>query len=184
MGWAPSGFQPGCNCGNSKEPTTSAFGGLTEREVSSKLTADEAARLAIEACRSIHGEAGLAAGPAAAVARLDRPGQSYLLIPLRDQTGLRCIVQIDAETGRVESSAAVRDPSTAFLISADDALASARRAFPQVRDWSTPYLGWRPSAQTFDSMRPLWIVPHGTNAVFVDQNGRAFESLRLPGRGG
>jgi hypothetical protein len=147
----------------------------------------DVARAALEAFRARHSEVrdpeGLAAGPAARVARLDRPGVYFFLIPIRDAGGLRGIVQLDAQDGAVESSAAIRDPASLFLVTADAAQAAAQQALPRARDWREPFLGWRPGHESFDSMRPLWVVPHADGEVFVTQALEVFDAL-TSGRGG
>jgi hypothetical protein len=117
------------------------------------------------------------------VARLDRPGIDFFLIPIRDAGGLRGIVQLDAQTGGVEASAVIRDPASPFLVTAEAAEAAAHRALPRARDWREPFLGWRPCRESFDSMRPLWVVPHADGEAFVTQGLAVFEAL-TSGRGG
>ena len=145
----------------------------------------DAARTALAWFRARHGEAAdLRAGAAVRVVRLDDPTRGYLLVPIRDDAGLCGIVQIDLHTGEVETSARITDPSSAFLFPSAQALAAARAARPQLSDWGTPHLGWRPCKESFDAMRPLWVVPHGGGVVYVDQDGRVFDTLTVSGRGG
>jgi hypothetical protein len=118
------------------------------------------------------------------VVRLDQTGIWYYLVPIRDGAGLRGIVQVDPLTGGEETSARIRDPASPFLLPEGNAVAAARQARPSERNWGTPYLGWRPSKESFDSLRPLWVVPHDGGIVYVDQGGRVFETLTLTGRGG
>ena len=122
------------------------------------------------------------AGLPVRVERLDWPG-AYLLVPVRDGSGLRGIVQFDAVRLSVESTAAIRDPGAAFLTSGDAALAAARAALPGGATWGTPFLGWRPCRESADSMQPLWVIPHRGGHVYVSQSGRVFEELSS-GRGG
>jgi hypothetical protein len=146
----------------------------------------EASRTALEAFRAQHrgvalsGE--LSAGQPVNVLRLDRPGM-YLLVPIRDTAGLRGIVQLDAAGLQVDSSAAIRDPSSIFLVSEEAALAAAQSALPDKAGWAKPFLGWRPCRQSFDSMRPLWVVPHQNGHAYVTQGREVFETLTA-GRGG
>lgn len=149
------------------------------------LSSNELSRTALEAFLSRHAEAvtsGLYPGVAVQVVRLDRPG-TYFLIPILDPSGLRGIVQIEAQQGSVESSAAIRDPASRFVLSADAALEAARSALPTALGWRTPYLGWRPCRETFDSLRPLWVVRHDGGIAFVTQAGVVFETL-TSGQGG
>lgn len=154
-----------------------------------ELSTDDASRAALDAFRARHGKAGasgaaLRAGAPARVVRLDQLQRCYFLVPILDASGLRGIVQLDAQTGEEETSAQIKDPSSAFLLPAAAALESARQARPDVRDWAAPYLGWRPCKESFNSLRPLWVVPHGSRASYVDQSGRAFDELTVSGRGG
>lgn len=155
-----------------------------------QLTADDASRAALDVFQARHGKAGasgtaLRAGAPARIVRLDQTDRGYFLVPILDaSSGLRGIVQIDAQSGAEETSALIVDPSAAFLLPEAAALAAARRARPQVRDWGKPFLGWRPCRESFNSLQPLWVVPHGDRAVYVDQSGRAFDQLSLGGRGG
>jgi hypothetical protein len=118
------------------------------------------------------------------VVRLDRPESAYFLVPIRDEAGLRGIVQLDARTGREETSARIKDPASDFLLSEAAAREAARIARPHARDWQDAHLGWRPSRESFDSMRPLWVARHAEGVVYVDQSGRVFDELGVSGRGG
>jgi hypothetical protein len=154
-----------------------------------ELSIDDASRAGLEKFEARYGEAGVSSTTLRAetpvrVARLDQEGRGYFLVPIRDDAGLRGIVQIDAQTGEEESSARIQDPSSPFLLGDDVALDAARKARPQVRDWGRHYLGWRPCKESFNSLRPLWVVTHGDRAVYVDQTGRVFDELAISGRGG
>jgi hypothetical protein len=158
----------------------------SEPNVVDKRIQNEALHAALESFQARHAKEvsseGLHAGSPAHVVRLDRPG-AYLLIPILDPKGLRGIVQLDAQSMAVESSAAVRDPASDFLMSADSALAVAQAALPGKRNWRAPFLGWRPCRESQNSMWPLWVVPHAVGEVYVTQSGEVFEILTA-GRGG
>lgn len=125
---------------------------------------------------------GFRAGPPARVRRLDRGG-AYLLIPILDAGGLRGIVQIDEESGTIESSASIRDPASGFLEAEEAALSAAQRVLPGRHGWGKPFLGWRPCRESFSSLRPFWVIPHAEGEAFVAQSGEVFETL-TSGRGG
>ena len=145
----------------------------------------DAARIALDWFRTQHGEAGdLRAGEPVRVVRLDNSSRGYFLVPLRDDAGLSGIVQVDARSGAVETSARIADPSAAFLLPPARALAAARAARPTLSGWGSPFLGWRPCKESFDAMQPLWVVPHGDGVVYVDRSGRVFGALSVSGRGG
>ena len=85
--------------------------------------------------------------------------------------------------GLVETSAAIADPRSVFLVTADAARSAAELALPDKRGWGKPFLAWRPCRESFDSLRPLWIVPHADGEAFVTQNLTVSEILTW-GRGG
>lgn len=145
------------------------------------LSPEEVTRLAIEELASRHGVgplASLAAGPVSRVIRLDRAG-AFLLVPVRDRAGLRGLVQFDEASGRIESSAVVRDPSLPFLLKSADAVTAARRARPDLQSWGAPYLGWRPCRESPNSLRPLWVVSHATGVIYVTQDGEVADALSI-----
>lgn len=144
---------------------------------------DEVSRAALESFRARHHPAPgeLDAGTFVRVARLDGATE-YLLVPIFGQDGLRGIVQLDLLLAP-ESSAAIRDPRSFFLIDAHEALTAARAAHPQRQRWGTPFLGWCPSRESGNSLRPLWVIPHAEGNAYVTQEGRVFDSL-AEGRGG
>lgn len=147
---------------------------------------DQTQRVALEAFRARQAGAPspgeLVAGQPARVERLDRPG-AYVLVPVQDAAGLRGIVQLDAQELSVETYAEIRDPASPFLATEAEVLAAARSAFPDKRGWRTPFLGWQPCRESFDSLRPLWVVPHAEGQVYVTQSREVFEALTT-GRGG
>ncbi|MBL8191366.1 MAG: hypothetical protein JNK38_25340 [Acidobacteria bacterium] len=116
------------------------------------------------------------------VVRLDRPG-TYFLIGISDSAGLRGIVQLDGLSLAVESTAIIRDPQSSFLLSEQEALQTVKAAFPQKSGWHDAFLGWRPCRESFDSMRPLWVLPYSDGEVYVTQNREGVEQLTI-GRGG
>jgi hypothetical protein len=90
---------------------------------------------------------------------------------------MRGIVQLDALGQSIESVAVVRDPESPFLLSAEKALGIARTALPEARGWQAPYLGWQPCHESFDSLMPLWVIPHANGLAFVTQTGKVFVGL-------
>jgi hypothetical protein len=122
------------------------------------------------------------AGPSVRVDRLDRPA-AYLLVPIHDVVGLRGIVQLNMKDLSVESSAVIRDPGTVFLATEAEVLAAVQSALPDRVGWRKPFLAWRPCRESFDSLRPLWVVPHRDGQVYVTQSCDVFEVLTA-GRGG
>jgi hypothetical protein len=141
---------------------------------------------ALDEFRTRHGERG---GPGGLTARRPmhvtrRDGvPDYVLVAIDDPRGLRGIVALGADSGSVETSAAIADPASTFLVAADAARAAAARALPDKRGWGAPFLAWRPCRESFDSLRPLWVVPHAEGEAFVTQNLAVSETL-TSGRGG
>ena len=146
------------------------------------MTDSELQRAALAELRARHGSGdALTARAPVRVARLDRP-QGYVLVAIDDARGLHGIVAL-GEDATVESSAVIRDPSSIFLTGAAAARAAAEKALPARRGWGTPFLAWRPCKESFDSMRPLWVVPHTGGEAYVTQNLTVSETLSV-GRGG
>jgi hypothetical protein len=147
---------------------------------------DEICSTALKAFWARHKDAGpsggFSAGVPVRVERLDRT-DAYLLVPIYDDVGLRGIVQLGVQGQSVESSAAIRDPAATFLATEETVLAAAKTALPDMVGWGKPFLGWRPCRESFDSMRPLWVVPHRDGRVYVTQSCEVFEVLTA-GRGG
>jgi hypothetical protein len=151
-----------------------------------KLTDADLARAALEAFRARYGDSRaqgtLTARAPVRVSRLDRPG-AYVLVGIEDGRGLQGIVSLSADAGAVESSAFIRDPGSVFLVSGDTARAAAAKALPDKRGWGAPFLAWRPCRQSFDNLRPLWVVPHADGEAFVTQGLSVSETL-TSGKGG
>lgn len=147
------------------------------------MTDADLQRAALEAFRARHGgrHATLTARVPVRVSRLDRPDE-YRLVAVDDARGLHGIVAL-GEDATVEASAAIRDPESVFLVDAAAARTVAEQALPDRRGWRTPFLAWRPCRESFDIMRPLWVVPHDGGEVFVTQDLALFETLSA-GRGG
>jgi hypothetical protein len=149
-------------------------------------TQDEVSGVALDHFRARHPDPAasgtLSAGPAVRVQRLDSP-EGYVLVPIYDVTGFRGIVQLDPRSLSVQSSAVIRNPATQFLASEKEAASAARVALPHRSGWGAPFLGWRPCRESYDSMRPLWVVPHSAGRAYVSQSREVFENLTL-GQGG
>lgn len=147
---------------------------------------EEIANIAIDAFRNrnpqLSSSIGLYAGLLATIERLDSP-YSYLLVPIYDASGLRGIVQLNAESLAIDSCAVIRDPDSTFLISDIDALKVAQIAFLNGHGWGKPFLAWKPCRESFDSMRPFWVISHSNGQIYVTQNCDVFEEL-TSGKGG
>jgi hypothetical protein len=148
----------------------------------SSAQAAHAALAAFAATLPAEDAAALHADAPVRVVRLDQPS-AYLLVAVRDNTGLRGIVQLDEQRGTLESVARIRDPSTVFLLAADEALELAKHALPSIHGWGEPYLAWRPCRESPNSLTPLWAIPHSLGTTFVTQSGSVFDVL-THGQGG
>lgn len=151
-----------------------------------KATDSDLTRAALDEFRLRHGteraQGRLTARPPVRVVRRDRDGD-YVLVAIDDARGLHGIVALDGSSGAVETSAAIRDPASGFLVGAQAAREAAVRALPGKRGWGEPFLAWRPCRESFDSLRPFWVVPHADGEAFVTQNLTVSETL-TSGRGG
>lgn len=115
-------------------------------------------------------------GKACEVQYLDRRG-GYFLVPVYLDKEFIGVIQI-GETGLdVESSALIKDPASSFLMGMDEALRLAKVQFPQIKEFSKPYLGWKPCRESFNSLYPLWVLPHSTGMLYITQSGSVFETL-------
>lgn len=156
------------------------------------LTPEHAARVALAAFASGAGAdpsnptppGPVTVGAPLHVERLDRPGRSYFLVPIEEASGIVGVVQVGGEDGQIEQAARLRAPATRLHLSSDEALAAAAQARPELRGWGTPFLGWRPCTESFDSMAPFWVIPHAAGRVHIDIRGRVHGELGTGGRGG
>ncbi|GAA0310894.1 hypothetical protein [Rhodovulum strictum] len=127
---------------------------------------------------------GLSAGGAAAgepvyVRRLDLTEGGYYLVPfLRDGT-LVAIAEIEAQGCTLAKTGAITAPGTPFLLDPE----TARAALPVPAE-AAPFLGWRPSRESWDSFLPFWVFDTPDGRYFVDQSGQVHRSLGTEARGG
>jgi hypothetical protein len=147
---------------------------------------EEVSRKAIEAFLKryphLSSSIGLYAGPFASIERLDSP-DAYLLVPIRDASGLRGIIQLNGKGLAIDSCAEIRDPESTFLIPEKTVLNLVKTSLPNRHGWGKPFLAWKPCRESYDSMRPLWVVPQTEGQVYVTQNCDVFEELTT-GKGG
>jgi hypothetical protein len=148
------------------------------------LSPGELSSTALQAFEAHHLQASdvretLRCGDAEIVQRLDHPGRAYLLVPVYDASGLRGIVQIDSKSERVETSLRIARPGFQFLLPVEAAVQAARESHPKLSGWGIPYLGWQPCTESFDSMAPLWLVPHAGGIIYVDRKGRTYDTLTV-----
>lgn len=110
-------------------------------------------------------------------------GGGYYLVPLYQQGGLTGIVEVGEASREVRSSAKVKDAGSRFILPEEEAVTIVRNRFHEISDFATPFLGWKPCRESFSSLYPLWVFPHGSGEVYVTQSGEATEVLSL-GLGG
>jgi hypothetical protein len=115
-------------------------------------------------------------GKACEVTYLDRRG-GYFLVPVYLDKGLIGVVQIGETGHEVESSALIKDPSSTFLMGFDEAVNLAKERFPHIKEFRQPYLGWKPCRESFNSLNPLWVLPHPDGFVYITQAGSVSETL-------
>jgi hypothetical protein len=146
----------------------------------------EISRMALETFKKCYfglfSKSELIGGPPVHVIRLDREG-GYFLVAINNDDGLCGIVQFDEQDLSIESSALIHDHKSEFLATEKAVLNAVQAAFPQKNGWCKPFLAWQPCAESFDSMRPLWVVNHSEGKVYVTQSCEVFEGLTF-GQGG
>ncbi|HAW51062.1 MAG TPA: hypothetical protein DCX54_01855 [Flavobacteriales bacterium] len=124
----------------------------------------------------------LKTGQPALVKRLDRLS-NYFLVPIYDNIGLCGIIQLEAQNLSLETLSVIQNSSSMFLATEDSVLGAVQTTFPKLYGWRKPFLAWQPCRESFDSTRPLWVVPHSNGQVYVTQDCQVFETLTA-GRGG
>lgn len=117
------------------------------------------------------------------VLRLDGVGEGYYLIPWRDSGGVVLVVQVDARTGAMLSSAALPAPVKSLGLTADQ----ARRIVQEqtgLRAASKPRLVWQPCRESASPLQPLYEVVLQGGRVFVCPAGVVHRRLTPFGKGG
>lgn len=111
------------------------------------------------------------------VERLDG-GNPYFLVVFGEPKAPHAIAAVDALTGDVASSARFEQQAKAWLSDARTATALARLPATAVAR-----LVWSPSRASLSPLYPLWEIAHGTQRVYVDRDGRRWDSLTPAGPG-
>jgi hypothetical protein len=143
------------------------------------LTPDQAIALA----RAVRPGDTTAAPPEPATAwlvrRLDRPDTSYYVVVLGAAPGPAHVALVDGTTGRIGSSATLRNGQSPVAVSADRA-----RAIAGAGEADDAELVWTPSQATRSPLYPVWRVRAAGTWRYVDQQGRVFDRLMEAGPGG
>ena len=123
------------------------------------------------------------AGVPVLVERLDKPGQPYYLVPWHDPRGIVLIMQVDAQSGSMSSTALVKTPLRRLTISDGEAqsIVSERLGVPVV---GQPRLVWLPCRESASPFQPFYQVPIAGGNAFVDMQGSLHERLTPFGKGG
>ena len=155
------------------------------------IDADEAASAARQALAALSGPSHEAAIAAAAsgeagwplfVTRMDRPDQSYYLVPWHDEQGIVLVVQIDADDGAMRSFALLPAPVGQLLISKEQAVRLVAESRIQVT--GDAELVWKPCRESTSPLQPLWRVPVEGGERYVTAGGEVRDRLTELGRGG
>jgi hypothetical protein len=117
------------------------------------------------------------------VERLDKPGQSYYLIPWHDPRGVMLIVQVDAQSGLMSSMAFAKAPLKRLTISDNEAQSIVSERLG-VRSVGRPTLVWSPCRESASPFQPFYQVPIEGGQAFVDMLGTLHEHLTPFGKGG
>jgi hypothetical protein len=112
------------------------------------------------------------------VHRIDS-GRDYYLVVIGGTASAQAEVSLDAETGKVLSSARLTGSGSTIRIDAATAVARAG-AEPD----APAMLVWRPCRASMSPFYPIWQVGEGNRAVFVDQAGGVWQDLSPAGPGG
>ena len=117
------------------------------------------------------------------VERLDKPGQPYYLVPWHDPRGIVLIVQVDATSGSMSSTALVKTPLRRLTISDGEAqrIVSERLGVPVL---GQPKLVWAPCRESASPFQPFYQVPIVGGQAFVDMLGTLHVNLTPFGKGG
>lgn len=123
------------------------------------------------------------AGPPILVERLDKPGQPYYLVPWHDPRGVVLIVQVDATSGSMSSTALIKTPLPRLTISDGEAqkIVSEHLGVPVV---GQPKLVWTPCRESASPFQPFYQVPIAGGQAFVDMLGTLHAHLTSFGKGG
>lgn len=123
------------------------------------------------------------AGRPLLVERLDKPRSAYFLIPWMIQRKVALLVEVDALSGELLSASALAEPTSELIMSEDDALEAANRAFPEYT-FGSPRLVWRPCQESTTSTRPFFQIPYQRGVVYVSMDGSVLRELSDLGLGG
>lgn len=93
-------------------------------------------------------------------------------------------MQVDIDTCMVTKAGAIRGENVEFLLIKELALKAANQTMPGLEIHRSPWLGWRPCSESFESFQPLWVIEHSTGKIYVDQQGRVHSRLTIEGKGG
>ena len=111
--------------------------------------------------------------------RLDRPGSAYYLVVFGDEDSAVGVASVDARSGEVHATARLSGQGPHLSVTPSRALALAA-----LDGAGPPRLVWRPCRASLSPLRPIWEVRGSDRAVYVDQEGRLWETLTPPGPGG
>jgi hypothetical protein len=111
------------------------------------------------------------------VERLDG-GNPYFLVVFGETNAPHAIAAVDALSGDVASSARFERQRKAWLSDAPTATALAQLPAPAVAR-----LVWSPSRASLSPLYPLWEIAHGAQRVYIDRDGRRWDSLTPAGPG-
>jgi len=123
------------------------------------------------------------AGTPLFVTRLDTPKHDYYLVPWQDQRGIVFVVQVDAWSGIMSSSAVLPSPLPRLVMSPEEArrLVADRLGRTVIGE---PDLVWQPCRESASPLQPLYHVALDNGEAFVGVDGSIYPSLTPFGKGG
>ena len=112
------------------------------------------------------------------VRRLDAPGQAYYLVVFGDARAAVAIADVDSGSGHVKSWARLPGSEPHGIIDAEQAIKLAGGDV-----MARAELVWKPCRASRSPFYPLWLIHAAKEEVYLDQQGRLWQTLEDGGAG-
>ena len=112
------------------------------------------------------------------VRRLDAPGQAYYLVVFGEVRAAVAIADVDSGNGRVKSWARLPGSESYRIIDAERAIKLAGGDV-----MARAELVWKPCRASRSPFYPLWLIQTGEEDIYLDQQGRLWQTLEDGGAG-
>jgi streptogramin lyase len=113
------------------------------------------------------------------VQRIDRENEAYYLIVFEENGAAIIVAAVNALTGGIQNSAHLAEGGSPLSIDSEHAIALAG-----LNGNAHANLVWRPCRASLSPLYPLWEVRTHSEEVYVDQQGKVWQSLVEAGPGG